>query len=356
MVDVLPNAVQRAAYRTQQFSMLAPALATQRILRVVARRKMARLVPDVEKALRERYDALLATDLKNVEDGLYPRSLLFQIPVAEYALRVPEILKDLPRTLRRVQTQNYRDFPGDVDVHKFPAYFRRNFHWQTDGYFSRRSAELYDVGVEFLFLGTADIMRRQIIPPITKYLRGLDVPRSEVRLLDVATGTGRGLKQVVIAHPDLRYYASDLSPFYLQYARKLLRHHADVSFAAENAENLPFKDNLFDILTNVYLFHELPKPARANVVREMHRVLKPGGLLVIEDSAQYAESAQIAPILEQFAADFHEPFYRDYVRDDLSELLRKEGFEVESANPHFVAKVLVARKKVPRAKRSKTAS
>jgi ubiquinone/menaquinone biosynthesis C-methylase UbiE len=112
----------------------------------------------------------------------------------------------------------------------------------------------------------------------------------------------------------------------------------------ENAEQLPFADGAFDVVTSVYLFHELPRNARRNVVREMHRVLRPGGLLVLEDSAQLAESADIASALREFPREFHEPFYEDYLDDDLAGILREVGFTVNVTEPHLVAKVVVARR------------
>ena len=98
------------------------------------------------------------------------------------------------------------------------------------------------------------------------------------------------------------------------------------------------------MVTSVYLFHELPSAARRTVLAEMYRVLRPGGLLVIEDSAQLAESGELAFFLGRFVAEFHEPFYRDYVSDDLALPLAEAGFRVESVEPHFVSKVFVARK------------
>jgi SAM-dependent methyltransferase len=111
-----------------------------------------------------------------------------------------------------------------------------------------------------------------------------------------------------------------------------------------SAEALPFADASFDVATSVYLFHELPRNTRRNVVREMFRVVRPGGLLVIEDSAQLSESADIATALRSFPGEFHEPFYADYLEDDLAELLREVGFAIESVEPQFVAKVVVARR------------
>jgi ubiquinone/menaquinone biosynthesis C-methylase UbiE len=142
----------------------------------------------------------------------------------------------------------------------------------------------------------------------------------------------------------MRFYGVDLSPAYVRVARRRLTEVAELSLAVENGEALPFADAAFDVATSVYLFHELPRNARRNVVRELWRVVRPGGLVVFEDSAQLADSAEIATALREFPRDFHEPFYADYLEDDLAELLREAGFVVESSEPHLVAKVVVARR------------
>ncbi len=341
MVMTLARPVQRAAYRAQQTTWLINCLAAHRLLRSVSGMKIepgSNAVAEV----RRRYADLLARDLSNVEDELYPDRLLFQMPVAGYARRFPKLVRDFPRAIRRSRRRDYKDLPRSVDLADYPAYFRRNFHWQTDGYLSRRSAELYDIGVEFLFLGMADVMRRQVIPPVTRFLRQRDVTRA--RLLDVASGTGRTLLQLATAHPGMKLYGLDLSPYYVQVARDLLRDVPDVSLVAENAEHMPFCDGYFDVLTSVYLFHELPRNARRNVLAEMFRVLRPGGLLVIEDSAQHADAGEVGFFLERFSEEFHEPFFRDYLEDDLAAALPEAGFTVDAVEPCFVAKVVVARK------------
>jgi ubiquinone/menaquinone biosynthesis C-methylase UbiE len=338
--------LDRLAYRSQHLSLLINATVMQEAARLVTRfvtraPRPALRSPEVRALMKRRAD-LHARDLANVDAGLYPRELLFDIPFRRYARALPRLALDTPQIVRRMRRGDFRDIPP-VDRERFPAYYRRTFHWQTDGYFSEHSAEVYELGVELLFRGTADVMRRQVIPPITHHVRAAGGAH-RVKLLDVACGTGRTLHQLARAHPAMRLWGIDLSPAYVRIARRRLADVDEVALAVENAERLPFADATFDAATSVYLFHELPRNARRNVVRELHRVVRPGGLVVIEDSAQPAESPELEAVLRQFPREFHEPFYADYLEDDLAGILTAEGFDVTAVEPHLVAKVVVARR------------
>lgn len=337
---MLRTTATRAAYRLQHAAVRLPILAAQELLRVTALRQPRPDAVGLAKA-QERYYALLERDLENAERGLYPKSLL-ALPMTEYAKQTPRLLLEVGRVLRRMSAKDFRDLPEDVDLGRYPHYFRRTFHWQTDGYFSRRSAEAYDVGVEFIFLGAADVMRRQIIPPVAEYLAGR---RGRAEILDVACGTGSALHQLARALPEHRYVGLDLSPFYIEVAKERSPDGADIAYVAANGEAIPFDSGRFDAVTSVFLFHELPRRARRNVFAEMHRVLKPGGLLVIQDSAQASESPELASFQTRFAQDLHEPFFPDYVNDDLAPALSEAGFEVKSVEPWFVSKVVVAKRR-----------
>ena len=244
----------------------------------------------------------------------------------------------------RARTGRVRDLPNDVDLGRYPDYFRRNFHWQTDGYLSERSARVYDAGVEFLFFGTADVMRRQVIPPISEFLKRDRAARGPGprRIVDVAAGTGRTLLQLAAVHPEERFTAVDLSPYYTKYAERLLAGVRDVSFLIENAEKLSVRDAEFDVVTSTFLFHELPERARRNVLSEMKRTLRPGGLLVIEDAAQLIESAELRVFLENFSLGMNEPFFANYIATPLEDLVRAAGFVNLRTRPAFLSKVLVA--------------
>ncbi len=332
--------LDRLAYHSQHLSFLINATVMEEATRLVTRRPRKQIEHSVWRALQDRRGALHRRDLKNVDAGHYPRELLFDVPVRRFLRAFPRLLRDAPRVMRRMRKNDFKDIP-DVDKERFPPYYRRTFHWQTDGYFSEHSAAVYELGVELLFRGTADVMRRQIIPPISELVResgGAD----RVKLLDVGCGTGRTLHQLAIAHPTMRLHGCDMSPAYIKHARKRLEDVQEVTLAVENAESLPWAEETFDVVTSTYMFHELPRNARRNVVREMFRVLRPGGLVVIEDSAQPSESPELDGVLRNFPQEFHEPFYADYLEDDLGALLGEIGFDVRATEPVLVAKVVTA--------------
>src|SRR6476646_3005192 len=172
--------LDRLAYHSQHLSFLINATVMDEAARLVTRTPRPKLDLATVRTLRHRREQLHRRDLANVESGMYPRDLLFDIPVRRYLREFPRLLRDAPRVVKRMRHGDFRDIP-QVDKRRFPPYYRRTFHWQTDGYFTEQSAEMYELGVELLFRGTADVMRRQIIPPITRLVRR----QGPLRVLDV---------------------------------------------------------------------------------------------------------------------------------------------------------------------------
>jgi ubiquinone/menaquinone biosynthesis C-methylase UbiE len=145
-----------------------------------------------------------------------------------------------------------------------------------------------------------------------------------------------------VAHPDLALVGLDLSRYYLAEARAVLRGR-HVALAVGNGEALPLAAGRFDAVTCIYLLHELPLDARRRVLAEARRVLRPGGVLVLEDACQPADSPALAGVLAQFQRDLHEPYFKSYLEHDLAGLVGEAGFAVDSVEPHLVSVVVAAR-------------
>jgi ubiquinone/menaquinone biosynthesis C-methylase UbiE len=284
---------------------------------------------------------IFARDLSNIESGLYPLPREHDPnPIA--ASR--RYFADLPAAAKRKAEGRGTEVYSPEMAKALPAYFLQNFHYQTGGYLTEESAKLYDTQVEVLFSGTTNAMRRQCLVPIASFMRGRD--QRKTALLDVACGTGRFIRFVRQAYPRLRITATDLSEAYLAEARRHVRPYGGISFEVARAEALPFPDQSFDIVTSIYLFHEVPPTVRREIAREFRRVLKPGGLLVFMDSLQLGDVPDFDGMLENFPSNFHEPYYASYIREDLRQLFGEAGLAVTAAEPAFLSKLVVAQRAV----------
>jgi ubiquinone/menaquinone biosynthesis C-methylase UbiE len=280
--------------------------------------------------------ALFAEDWRNVEAGLYPPQLDWRAELS-LARRSVSYLRDVPKVVQRQKHNRHRDVEPTKE--QLPTYYQRNFHFQTDGYLSERSARLYDFQVETLFAGTAGAMRRRAFVPIARYLRRRG--KAAQVLLDVGAGTGAFLSFVQQQCPDLATIALDLSEPYLARAqRRAARRGQHTRFLVGPAEAIALDDASVDIVCSVYLFHELPPAIRARAAREIARVLKPGGLLVLADSIQYGDARGFDGLLELFPGLFHEPYYASYARSDLKALFAQEGLLPMQVDIAYLTKIL----------------
>lgn len=286
---------------------------------------------------------LFQDDLNNIEGAIYPMPWREDGSLLSRITRSRKYFSDLPDVAERRAEKRFDDFSNQDALKDKPAYYTRNFHFQTDGYLSEDSAALYDLQVETLFSGTANAMRRQAIVPIANYLKGKD--QRKVKLLDVACGTGRFLRSLLEAYPRLNCTGLDLSKDYLAEADRFLSHRRSVSLIEANAEAIPANDKTYDLVSCIYLFHELPPKIREKVAAEISRVLKPGGQFVFVDSLQYGDiDGGYDGLLDMFPEKFHEPFYATYAKTDLSALMAKQGLRLKSEKPIFLSKLMVFEK------------
>jgi len=353
---VVPDAVAKLAYQSFQWGKnyfgLAHKTLSARLLGLLyppTEQKTKPVSPAVLEVTQQRFDQLLEADWQDAEQGIYPQSLLFDNAWEEFIQHYPALWLDLPKMGERVQKKRYQDFAEHIEVQGYPDYYVQNFHHQTDGYLSDRSADLYDLQVDLLFGGTADAMRRRILAPLKAALQRLStVPASQIRILDVACGTGRTLKLLRAAFPKVSLVGIDLSPAYLRKANQRLAQIPGElpQLVQGNAEHLPFIDNHFQAVTSVFLFHELPAAVRQQVINECFRVVQPGGVCVLCDSIQISDSPQLQPMMENFPILFHEPYYRHYITDDLGARLEQAGFVKVETQVHLVSKYWIAHKPV----------
>lgn len=105
-----------------------------------------------------------------------------------------------------------------------------------------------------------------------------------IDLLDIGSGTGSWADMVLRAGlPLRRVIGLDYAPNMCRVALGKFRSVTGASprFINGDAEHIPFGDGSFDAVTCSHSFHHYPH--QAATVREMHRVLRPGGRLMLVD-------------------------------------------------------------------------
>jgi ubiquinone/menaquinone biosynthesis C-methylase UbiE len=312
-------------------------------------RKATSIPTELLLKIQQQLNNLLEVDWQDAERGTYPTSLLFDNPWEDFFKYYPVVWFDMPQLWERAKQKKYQDFSSQVNTDGYPSYYVQNFHHQTDGYLSDFSANLYDLQVEILFGGSADAMRRRILAPVKEKVKSFaNISASQLRVLDIACGTGRTLKMIRNTLPQASLFGTDLSPAYLRKANELLSQIPGElpQLLQANAEELPYLDNYFHATTSVFLFHELPAVARQNIINEAFRVTKPGGVFIICDSIQVSDSPEMEPTMHNFYETFHEPYYRHYMTDNLVERLENAGFVEIEMQVHFMSKYLIARKPI----------
>ncbi|HBX71156.1 MAG TPA: SAM-dependent methyltransferase [Chloroflexi bacterium] len=106
-------------------------------------------------------------------------------------------------------------------------------------------------------------------------------PQADWLVLDVATGGGHtALKFAPVVK---KVIATDITPEMLAAAQKFVQSQgaANVIFEPADAQNLPFEDTLFDLVTCRIAPHHFPDCVR--FIQQGSRVLKFGGLLLVQD-------------------------------------------------------------------------
>ncbi|MEH7749489.1 methyltransferase domain-containing protein [Neobacillus drentensis] len=147
----------------------------------------------------------------------------------------------------------------------------------------------------------------------------------EEELLDIATGGGHTAN--AFAPLLKKVTALDLTPEMLKAAEKFIRAngHLNVDFKIGDAENLPFSDGVYDIVTCRIAPHHFPNANK--FVEEVHRVLKPTGQFLLDDNVVPEEDDYdlFYNTVEKWRDYSH---FRAWKKSEWLRMLEVNGFEV----------------------------
>lgn len=183
------------------------------------------------------------------------------------------------------------------------------------------SPEEYDAWYETPLGRLSDRLEKELVFSL------MDVKPGETAL-DVGCGTGN--YTIELAKKGLKATGIDSSEEMLAWAKeKGRKEKLDITFQKTDAANLPFPDYSFDLLISTGLLCFLKKPEKT--LLEMHRVLKPGGKLVVGTLNRWSPWA----LFRRIKGMFKETIYnqaRFISPTELEGLIRRAGFEVRETS------------------------
>jgi ubiquinone/menaquinone biosynthesis C-methylase UbiE len=151
----------------------------------------------------------------------------------------------------------------------------------------------------------------------------------EDRVLDVACGAGKLVRAV--APRVQRASGVDLSPGMIEEAQRRTAKEGGSGtgapeFLVGSSDNLPFADATFTAVVTTSAFHHFPDPAAS--VREMLRVLEPGGRIVIGDLSCDTPPMKLVDVVLKRVEKGHVAMQ---TRDGIERLLADAGAQVTRA-------------------------
>lgn len=149
------------------------------------------------------------------------------------------------------------------------------------------------------------------------------------RVLDVGCGTGTLEQRLAAAQPDWKLTGADLSQAMLAQARQKHYDAPDVTFVQASAADLPFPDAHFDLVVSASALHYFPAPETA--LREIRRVLRPHGTLVLLD---WCRDRFPMSLLDTILRHLDPAHRCTFTQAELRRLLVEAGFRVRRLTTH----------------------
>ena len=169
-------------------------------------------------------------------------------------------------------------------------------------------------------------------PQVLRRVVALAAPKPDWAVLDVATGTGH-TAFALSPHVD-SVIGMDLTHGMLAEAERLRAAQSltNVTFQIADVHDLPFEAGTFHLVTCRRAAHHFSSIREG--LREIRRVLRPGGKLVIDDRS-VPEDDFVDHCMNLLDTYHDESHVREYRPSEWREMLEEEGFEVETVEPYL---------------------
>ena len=169
-----------------------------------------------------------------------------------------------------------------------------------------------------------------------------------MRILEVATGSGEMFRRLVRANPTGKTFGLDLSPNMASRTQRRVRQlfpNASAHCQAVDVRNIPFRDESFDAVVCCFLLELLGTDDVRLTIRELYRVLRPGGTLSI---VLIGQNRPLFNQLYKICGSLVPAFWGRQIERQIPELLAANSLRIEKdrgvTQTFYPSRVLIARK------------
>lgn len=206
----------------------------------------------------------------------------------------------------------------------------------------------YDRTIALHNMGSQGINNDDPARSIATWIRETYPDIQPKRILDIGCTIGNNTLPYKEIFPDAEVIGIDVSAPCLRYAHaRACALGVDVHFKQINAEDMSFEGASFDLVVSRILLHETSAKALPQIIKECHRVLKSGGLMLHCDAPQFEYLTPYQASLRDWDATCNnEPFMLTVYEMSLQDLYAECGFDREQYLQCFVPALYIRQNQI----------
>lgn len=178
------------------------------------------------------------------------------------------------------------------------------------------------------FLMTFDLGRQSYLRGIVRKLQEISQLSAIQKILEIGCGNGVGTQLILEFFRPNEFIATEFDERLVEIARMKNR-ASKVIVEAGNATDLRFADNNFDAVIGLSVIHHIPN--WKDCVDELHRVVKPNGLLIIKELSIETFETPLGRIARRFVSHPYESMLK---KSEFLEHIEQQSFKVLDCRPH----------------------
>ena len=215
-----------------------------------------------------------------------------------------------------------------VDIHCMPGGYHTEFA-END----LSNGAVYDRAVYIYAMGRMGPLNSDIGDTTIAYVKDKFPDLQPKRILDLGCTVGHSTVPYVDAFPGAEVHGIDIGAPVLRYAHARAESLGKpVHFSQQNAERMNFPDGHFDLIVSHILVHETSNTAIRNIMREAHRLLSPGGVIIHAETPPYRDLEPFdAFMLDWDTRNNNEPYWGASHEIEPARIAGETGFDPEQA-------------------------